>query len=58
MTLELNHMPSADMQVYLLDETHSLEEVVDDDSFGAAVCVKRELKLPEMSVALVELQFR
>jgi len=57
-TLELNHMPGADMQVYLLDETHSLEDVVDSDSFGAAVCAKRELKLPAMSVALVELQFR
>ena len=56
--MELTNLPGADMQVYLLDETHSLEDVVDSDSFGAAACVKRELKLPAMSVALIELQFR
>ena len=56
--LELNNMPGADMQVYLLDETRSLETAVDSDSFGAAESVKREIKLPAMSVALIELQFR
>ena len=56
-TLELTGMSGADMQMYLLDEVHSLE-IVDSDSFGAASCVKREVLLPKMSVALVELQFR
>ena len=56
-TLELTGMPGADMQMYLLDETHSLD-IVDSDSFGAAACVKKEVVLPKMSVALVELQFR
>ena len=57
-TLELANMPGADMQVYLLDETHSLEDVVDSDSFGAADSIKREITMPAMSVALVELLFR
>jgi hypothetical protein len=57
-TLELTGMPGADMQVYLLDETHALEDVVDSDSFGAADSVKREITMPAMSVALVELLLR
>ena len=57
-TLELTGMPGADMQVYLLDETHSLEDVVDSDSFGAADSVKREITMPAMSVVLVELLFQ
>ena len=55
--LELCGMPGADMQMYLLDEDHTLD-IVDTDSFGAAACVKRNITLPKMSFALMELQFR
>jgi len=56
-TLELTGIPGADMQMYLLDETRNLD-LVDTDSFGAAACVNKEIALPKMSVALVELLFR
>jgi len=53
--LTLEHLPPADMKVYILDETRNLE-LCASDSFGGNI-VHRTVSVPTQSVVLVELQF-